>query len=653
MGYTEPKVLLCAGLITLTLMSTGIKAGHAALDLTLQEPLLKRGILPPEDKDDLFRYWSQRKKYFLVIAVNQTDVPKTELPFAQVDGQRVVEALTVLGYQPVDPAHPILTGKDASASAIMASLDEARKKEEEATLVVYYTGHGAVGPKDLWLQTAGQVKVGDGQGIKVSDLVVQVRQRAAGKAFEGELVLILDACYSGQGILSQGLNLGDAGKRTTILTSSTDIQESFSLNHDNLPKMSAFTYTLLQGAGPDWSEADSDHDGVLRWDELKLYAINQLLGFKKGGALAQPMKPDMFSNYSEGFLAYRRDQVRVWRSSLRTFFLAQETNEKIAADLQSAGTNSQNTPAVPKEAQLLAEHLEPDPEDYYTQGIKATTENQFEKARTLFVKATTQSQGRATQSDVAKPQETKKQGQIHLARARMETYAGQFTNAFSEYQQAAKISPPITPELLDEMGRGGVRARKYREAEPYLTESLKRREQDLAPGHPDMALSLNNLAVLYAAQERRAEAEPLYQQALTITEIAFGPEDPKMAIALNNLAELYRTQGKRAESEPLYRRALNITETALGPGHPDVAIRLNNLATLYRDQGKHAEAEPLYQRSFWVFYHSYGPEHPSVRQVFANYEHFLRTSGQPHTDADVWKKLRASSHAQSSMTHTP
>ena len=180
-----------------------------------------------------------------------------------------------------------------------------------------------------------------------------------------------------------------------------------------------------------------------------------------------------------------------------------------------------------------------------------------------------------------------------------------------EGQRAVKISPPTTPELLDEMGRAGVRAGKYPEAEPYLLKAFKQREQDLSSGHPDVALSLNNLAVLYAAQERHAEAEPLYQRALSITETTFGPE------------------------------------------HPDVAIRLNNLAALYRDQGKRAEAEPLYQRSFWVFYHSYGPKHPSVRQVFANYEHFLKTSGQPHTDADVWKKLRASSHAQSSMTHTP
>ena len=89
----------------------------------------------------------------------------------------------------------------------MAVIDEARRKEEEASLVVYYTGHGAVGPKDLWLQTAGQVKVGDGQGVKFSDLIVQARQITGGKGFEGDLVLILDACYSGTGPCPK-VNLG-------------------------------------------------------------------------------------------------------------------------------------------------------------------------------------------------------------------------------------------------------------------------------------------------------------------------------------------------------------------------------------------------------------------------------------------------------------
>ncbi len=76
-----------------------------------------------------------------------------------------------------------------------------------------------------------------------------------------------------------------------------------------------------------------------------------------------------------------------------------------------------------------------------------------------------------------------------------------------------------------------------------------------------------------------------------------GPDHPDVGITLTNLANLYTEQGKYAEAEPLYQRALRIWEQALGPDHPQVAYPLNGLANLYKEQGKYAEAEPLYQRA--------------------------------------------------------
>jgi hypothetical protein len=93
------------------------------------------------------------------------------------------------------------------------------------------------------------------------------------------------------------------------------------------------------------------------------------------------------------------------------------------------------------------------------------------------------------------------------------------------------------------------------------------------------------------------EAEPLMQRVLAIDEQALGPDDPDLAIDLNNLAMLYRDLGRYAEAEPLMQRVLAIDEKALGPDHPDVATDLNNLASLYQAQGRYAEAEPLQQRA--------------------------------------------------------
>ena len=51
-------------------------------------------------------------------------------------------------------------------------------------------------------------------------------------------------------------------------------------------------------------------------------------------------------------------------------------------------------------------------------------------------------------------------------------------------------------------------------------------------------------------------AEELYERSIAIKEAALGADHPELALTLNNLAELYRTQRRFDEAEPLYVRAL-------------------------------------------------------------------------------------------------
>ncbi len=144
------------------------------------------------------------------------------------------------------------------------------------------------------------------------------------------------------------------------------------------------------------------------------------------------------------------------------------------------------------------------------------------------------------------------------------------------------------------------------------------REKALGRDHPDVASSLNNLALLYDHQGRYADAEPLYQRSLAIREKALGRDHPAVAMALNNLAGLYRGQGRYDDAEPLYQRSLAIREKALGRDHPDVAQSLNNLAALYNNQGRYADAEPLYQRSLAIREKALGRDHPDVATALNN-----------------------------------
>ncbi|MFW9264772.1 tetratricopeptide repeat protein, partial [Nostoc sp. CALU 546] len=75
-----------------------------------------------------------------------------------------------------------------------------------------------------------------------------------------------------------------------------------------------------------------------------------------------------------------------------------------------------------------------------------------------------------------------------------------------------------------------------------------------------------------------SDAEPLYVEALEMTKRLFAGDHPNVAISLNNLAELYKSQGRGSDAEPLYVEALEMCQRVLGVNHPTTATIRENLA---------------------------------------------------------------------------
>jgi tetratricopeptide (TPR) repeat protein len=102
------------------------------------------------------------------------------------------------------------------------------------------------------------------------------------------------------------------------------------------------------------------------------------------------------------------------------------------------------------------------------------------------------------------------------------------------------------------------RVGKYDRAVVMAQKALQVAEQNVGPDHPDVATSLNNLALLYDTQGDYAKAEPLYKRSLAILEKALGPDHPVVATSLENIAELYRKTGREIAAEELEKRAATI-----------------------------------------------------------------------------------------------
>jgi len=172
---------------------------------------------------------------------------------------------------------------------------------------------------------------------------------------------------------------------------------------------------------------------------------------------------------------------------------------------------------------------------------------------------------------------------------------------------ARKIeSAPLVGTCLFIQGNIHSDLNRYREAEREYGEALEIR-RELAKKVPekylpDVATTLNNLAILHSDRNRYDEAEREYGEALEIRrELAKKvPEKylPDVAMTLNNLANLHSDQNRYDEAEREYGEALEIRrELAKKVPEkylPDVATTLNNLANLHSDQNRYDEAEREY-----------------------------------------------------------
>ncbi len=182
---------------------------------------------------------------------------------------------------------------------------------------------------------------------------------------------------------------------------------------------------------------------------------------------------------------------------------------------------------------------------------------------------------------------------------------------------------------------------EYERAVSLAQRSLEIRQSWLGPDHPDVAQSMNNLAVLYKAQRQYDAAERLYKRSLAIREKALGPDHPDVATSMNNLAELCRAQGRYEAAESMMKGSLAIREKALGSEHPNVAQSLNNLAGLYESQGRYDVAEPLFKRSLSIWKKTLGPDHTEVAASLNNLAGLYKSQGRYDLAEPLYKRSLA------------
>ena len=92
------------------------------------------------------------------------------------------------------------------------------------------------------------------------------------------------------------------------------------------------------------------------------------------------------------------------------------------------------------------------------------------------------------------------------------------------------------------------------------------------------------------AQGKYGEAEGLHKRALAIREQALGANHPDVALTLANLANCIETRASTVRRRGSTSARWQLREQAVSASHPEVAWGLNNMAILYEARGESGSA---------------------------------------------------------------
>ena len=141
--------------------------------------------------------------------------------------------------------------------------------------------------------------------------------------------------------------------------------------------------------------------------------------------------------------------------------------------------------------------------------------------------------------------------------------------------------------LLDRAERAAT-AGDLASADELLRGAARIQEEELGPLHPDLANTLNNLAVVAERTGRSSEAETLYRRAAAIAAAALPSDHPMVLASRQNLEDFCRARGLSIDAPAVVTPTPDIErEENASAKHPTAADEMP--ADLY----DHSELPPV------------------------------------------------------------
>lgn len=172
---------------------------------------------------------------------------------------------------------------------------------------------------------------------------------------------------------------------------------------------------------------------------------------------------------------------------------------------------------------------------------------------------------------------------------------------------------------------------QYAEAEKLYQDAIDDAESS---GAEDWIFyrSLNGFGNVYRLTDRFAEAERLYHRSFSLREKALGPNHPEVASSLDSLALIYALQGRDSESDAAFERSQAIKRNNREAFSLSLATELTNEGDQCVDGGKYNEAASCYTRARIVYEKALGPDDLTVAQA---YDKLAKSKTAQHREAEA------------------
>ena len=145
-----------------------------------------------------------------------------------------------------------------------------------------------------------------------------------------------------------------------------------------------------------------------------------------------------------------------------------------------------------------------------------------------------------------------------------------------------------------------------------LQERTVEQRATLPPHHPELLISLSNLAVSYIDVGRTEEAIRMLTTCLQPMRELFGLEDPQVLAAQSSLGTAYQDLGQHGQALTLYKETLSQRLVTLGPSHPATLRSQDDVTGAYAALGRFDEAATLCREAMNRRFRVLGAEHPEA-----------------------------------------